>query len=161
MNFLLPLFCIALGGYLIGSFPTGYLAGCCCGIDVRLHGSGNVGATNVLRLLGKKWGYSVFLIDFLKGWLPVFLALLWSDTVHMTPPSAPGAIAALASLLGHSFYALCFHRLDRCLDHASLERPSFLFLKSWLSPLASRTHSRLAFHSCLLNDVYARTLASP
>lgn len=103
MNFLLPLFCIALGGYLIGSFPTGYLAGCCCGIDVRLHGSGNVGATNVLRLLGKKWGYSVFLIDFLKGWLPVFLALLWSDTVHMTPPSAPGAIAALASLLGHSF----------------------------------------------------------
>ncbi|MFZ4115144.1 MAG: glycerol-3-phosphate 1-O-acyltransferase PlsY [Chthoniobacterales bacterium] len=103
MSFLFPLFFIALGAYLLGSFPAGYLAGLCCGIDVRLHGSGNIGATNVMRLLGKKWGYTVFVIDFLKGWLPVFLATLWSDAVTTSPHSAPGAIAALAALLGHSF----------------------------------------------------------
>jgi glycerol-3-phosphate acyltransferase PlsY len=103
MNFLPPFFLIALGAYLLGSFPAGYVAGRCCGMDVRLHGSGNIGATNVMRLLGKKWGYAVFAIDFLKGWLPVFLAALWSDVARISPHSAPGVIAALAALLGHSF----------------------------------------------------------
>jgi glycerol-3-phosphate acyltransferase PlsY len=103
MNFFVPLLIIALGAYLVGSFPTGYLAGLCCGIDIRLHGSGNIGATNVMRVLNKKWGYSVFAIDFLKGWFPVFTAMLWSNSVPISPHSAPGAIAALAALLGHSF----------------------------------------------------------
>lgn len=103
MIFLVPFFLIAVGAYLVGSFPTGYLAGCCCGIDLRLHGSGNIGATNVMRVLNKKWGYGVFVIDFLKGWLPVLLATEWSNTNHIAPHSAPGAIAALAALLGHSF----------------------------------------------------------
>lgn len=103
MNFLIPFFLIALGAYLVGSFPAGYLAGRCCGIDIRLHGSGNIGATNVIRVLNKKWGYSVFAIDFLKGWLPVFIATLWSNAVGIDPHSAPGAVAALAALLGHSF----------------------------------------------------------
>jgi glycerol-3-phosphate acyltransferase PlsY len=100
----LPWFLIAAGSYLMGSIPTGYLAGRHCGIDLRTHGSGNIGATNALRVLGKGWGYSVFLIDFLKGLLPVVLAEFWSTRLGTTlPASTPGALAAFCALLGHSF----------------------------------------------------------
>lgn len=94
---------LIFGSYLIGSFPTGYLAGLYCGIDIRQHGSGNIGATNVVRVLGKKWGALVFIIDLLKGWGPVFVASHWSEAIQMTPPSAPAAIAGLMALVGHSF----------------------------------------------------------
>jgi len=99
----LPWILIALGSYLLGSLPTGFLAGRCCGVDLRTKGSGNIGATNAVRVLGKPWGYTVFLIDFLKGLLPVILANHWSAQVGIHPASAPGALAALAALLGHSF----------------------------------------------------------
>lgn len=56
--------------YLIGSTPTGYIiAKRIRGLDIREHGSGNVGATNVFRVVGKKWGAIVLAIDILKGWL--------------------------------------------------------------------------------------------
>jgi len=101
---LLPWLFIALASYLMGSIPAGYLAGRMCGIDIRTQGSGNIGATNALRVLGKGWGYSVFLFDFLKGMVPVLLANQWSahiGTIH--PSSAPGVLAALCLLAGHSF----------------------------------------------------------
>lgn len=100
---LLPWFLIAVGSYLLGSIPFGYLAGRLNGIDIRTKGSGNIGATNVLRVLGKKWGYAVFLMDFLKGWLPVKLALGWGIALMVHPASAPGALAGLCALVGHSF----------------------------------------------------------
>lgn len=103
MSLFLPWILIAVGAYFIGSFPAGYLMGRCCGIDIRQHGSGNIGATNVVRVLGKKLGGIVFAIDFLKGWLPVVLATRWSEAVHIDPHSAPGAVAALMALLGHNF----------------------------------------------------------
>ena len=56
-------------GYLLGSIPTGYLVGRRHGIDIREHGSGNIGATNVVRVLGKKPGYLVFFCDAIKGLL--------------------------------------------------------------------------------------------
>ncbi|MBM3856491.1 MAG: glycerol-3-phosphate 1-O-acyltransferase PlsY [Verrucomicrobia bacterium] len=98
-----PITFLALAAYLIGSFPAGYLIGRCCGIDIRQHGSGNIGATNVVRVLGKKWGALVFTIDFLKGLIPVVVAMSWSHAVGIVPASAPGAVAALMALLGHSF----------------------------------------------------------
>lgn len=94
---------MAVGSYLLGSIPFGYLAGRLCGVDIRTKGSGNIGATNALRVLGKKWGYSVFLLDFLKAWLPVKLALGWGIALMVHPASAPGALAGLCALLGHSF----------------------------------------------------------
>ena len=101
---LFPWIIIVVGSYLIGSLPTGYLAGLYCGIDLRTRGSGNIGSTNALRVLGKPWGYTVFLVDFLKGLIPVLLAIHWSIQVStIQPPSAPGALAALCVLLGHSF----------------------------------------------------------
>lgn len=101
---LLPWIIIVVGSYLVGSLPTGYLAGLYCGIDLRTRGSGNIGSTNALRVLGKPWGYTVFVVDFLKGLIPVLLAMHWSvQAGTIRPPSAPGALAALCVLLGHSF----------------------------------------------------------
>lgn len=99
----LPWLLIALGSYLLGSIPAGFLAGKICRVDLRTQGSGNIGATNALRVLGKKWGYVVFLFDFLKGLIPVLLALQWGRAMGVDPASAPGALAAFCSLLGHSF----------------------------------------------------------
>lgn len=60
-------------GYLLGSFPASYIAGKTLrGVDIREHGSGNTGATNVFRVLGPAPGCIVLLADILKGWLPVF-----------------------------------------------------------------------------------------
>ena len=59
--------------YLIGSIPTGFLWAKARGIDIRTVGSGNIGATNVMRALGKGPGIAVLLIDALKGFIPVFL----------------------------------------------------------------------------------------
>ena len=60
-----------VAAYLIGSVPFGYLAGRMNGLDLREHGSRNIGATNAVRVLGKKWGIPVFVCDFLKGYLPL------------------------------------------------------------------------------------------
>lgn len=65
---------IALVSYLIGSIPSGYLAGRLGGVDIRQQGSGNIGATNVTRVLGKRYGYPVFLADFIKGFSAILLA---------------------------------------------------------------------------------------
>ena len=57
--------------YLIGGIPFGLiLARVVKGVDIRTIGSGNIGATNAIRAMGRKWGYSVFALDFLKGFLP-------------------------------------------------------------------------------------------
>ena len=100
----LALICCALG-YLFGSFPAGYFAGRIAGVDVRAAGSGNIGATNVLRVLGKRWGYPVFLIDAFKGFAAVRLAYF---LVNYWPAAKPHAdyiaiLAAVASIMGHTF----------------------------------------------------------
>jgi len=96
--------CCAIG-YFFGSFPAGYFAGRFAGVDVRSQGSGNIGATNVLRVLGKRWGYPVFAIDVFKGLAAVrlafFLARYW-------PASQPYAeyvaiLTAIMSIVGHMF----------------------------------------------------------
>ncbi len=87
-----------LGAYVIGSFPTAYLVGKANGVDLRTVGSGNLGATNVFRTLGWKWGLFVYLIDGLKGALPV----LWLPAAIGTAGGWPwGAAFGLAAILGH------------------------------------------------------------
>src|SRR5437763_10939323 len=95
----------ALIGYFIGSLPTGYIIGRLRGIDVRKLGSGNIGATNLTRVLGKQFGYSVFIVDFLKGLVAVFLAL---GIAHWCGSSALvrdvcAALAGMLSVIGHSY----------------------------------------------------------
>ncbi len=95
---------VVLVGYLIGSVPAGYLAGCIGGIDIRKVGSGNIGATNVLRILGKRYGYPVFLFDFLKGVAAVEMSILIFDSYH---PAASrelyGILGGVSSVIGHSY----------------------------------------------------------
>ncbi len=92
-------------GYLSGSLPFGYLAGKLKGIDIRQHGSGNIGATNAIRVLGKAIGIPVFILDMLKGWLPVVVAHAW--LVHLNAPvtmiTVVEVAAGFASVLGHMF----------------------------------------------------------
>ena len=96
---------LLVGSYLLGSIPFGYLAGRLVGIDIREAGSGNVGATNVLRVLGKRYGYPVFALDVLKGFGAVKISML------MAPGRPPewnsseivGILAAMSSILGHLY----------------------------------------------------------
>jgi glycerol-3-phosphate acyltransferase PlsY len=90
------LFC--LGAFMAGSIPTAYLvARRLEGIDIRKHGSGNVGATNAFRVLGNGPGSFVFLIDFLKGFLPV---MLYQAALPGFAPEAALGVGA-AAILGH------------------------------------------------------------
>jgi glycerol-3-phosphate acyltransferase PlsY len=96
-----------LAGYLIGAIPNGYLvARLVRGIDIRQHGSGNIGATNVGRILGLKWFFVVFALDFLKAVIPVSL-LMYADLPALVPEgwprSAVASLAGLAILIGNLF----------------------------------------------------------
>ncbi|OEO30480.1 acyl-phosphate glycerol 3-phosphate acyltransferase [Devosia insulae DS-56] len=99
--------------YLLGATPTGYLAGRLLkGIDIRQHGSGSTGATNVLRILGKWPALAVFVVDVLKGaaavafagwltqWLSSVVAPAGLDPNNLLPWTI--CLAGLAALLGHS-----------------------------------------------------------
>ena len=96
---------ISLIGYLFGSIPNGYIAGRLRGIDVRQHGSGNIGATNVLRVLGKPWGFAVFFADALKGFVAVRVAIALVAQVPELQAYAEfyAILAAAACITGHSF----------------------------------------------------------
>ncbi len=96
---LLTLFLLA---YLAGATPFGYLVAKWKGIDIREHGSGNIGATNVIRVMGKKIGLPVFALDVLKGLLPVLFAKMWCARGGWDP-TWPMLLAALGSVLGHNF----------------------------------------------------------
>ena len=88
--------------YFLGAMPTAYLAGKWLkGLDIREHGSGNVGTTNAFRVLGKGPGSVVFVIDFLKGALPVYLFKVSA----VGALSSSGALLAvgIAAFLGHVY----------------------------------------------------------
>jgi acyl phosphate:glycerol-3-phosphate acyltransferase len=96
---------VALISYLIGSVPAGYLAGRIAGIDIRKVGSGNIGATNVLRVLGKRYGYPVFLFDFAKGTAAVEISILIFNSTHHAEVSRElcAILAGVSSVIGHSY----------------------------------------------------------
>jgi glycerol-3-phosphate acyltransferase PlsY len=102
--------------FAAGSIPFGLLIGRLKGIDIREHGSRNIGATNVGRVLGRGWGLTCFALDFLKGALPVIVAASWlipgwpGSAGAMLADASPGAIdsiakwwplTAVAAVLGH------------------------------------------------------------
>ena len=102
----LLLLCLALVAYVAGSIPFGLIVGLSKGIDPRKTGSGNIGATNVGRLLGGRYFAMVFSLDLLKGFLPVFAAA-WFVRRHFFPPDAwvfvMWLLVAFAAIIGHMY----------------------------------------------------------
>jgi glycerol-3-phosphate acyltransferase PlsY len=96
---------VLISSYLLGSIPFGYLAGRLGGIDIRESGSGNVGATNVVRVLGKGYGYPVFALDVLKGFGAVKISMLIAPgrPPDWNSPEIFGILAAMSSVLGHLY----------------------------------------------------------
>jgi acyl phosphate:glycerol-3-phosphate acyltransferase len=118
-----PWFC-TLFGFLLGSVPFGLLIAKAYGVDIRRHGSGNIGATNVLRVIGKKPGITCLFLDALKGFLPVVLAVSTARSADHAPSlsldvlytlvGSPepisrataqliAVLAGLAAILGHNY----------------------------------------------------------
>ena len=94
----LPVIVAVVIAYVAGSFPSAYLAGKWHGVDLRQHGSGNLGATNVVRVLGIRVGAMVFIADTLKGFLPVFLLPALTGVAH---PELLSLTIGGAAILGH------------------------------------------------------------
>lgn len=98
----LTLFLVFLLAYIAGATPFGFLVAKWKGVDIRKHGSGNIGATNVIRVMGKKVGIPVFALDFLKGLLPVIFVRNWALS-HGLDPAWPSLLAGLGAVMGHNF----------------------------------------------------------
>ena len=92
---------VVIVAYLIGSIPTGYIiVKLFTGQDIRTIGSGSTGATNVKRVMGKKWFFIVMILDAIKGALPVILAKIFATSfagIGLLP-----LLAAIAVIIGHS-----------------------------------------------------------
>lgn len=100
---------VGIAAYLLGSIPTGYIVARTRKVDIRSLGSGNIGATNVFRSLGRTAGSVVLIIDFLKGLLACVL-LAPGLTTLLSPRLANGAyqeipqlVAGIAAILGHNY----------------------------------------------------------
>ena len=84
-------------GFCLGSLPFGHWVGLARGVDLRQQGSQNTGATNAGRILGRKWGYFVFVLDLFKGWIAVWLPIQWGSTDEVS------IAAGVCAVLGHVF----------------------------------------------------------
>ena len=97
MNMNITIALLILFSYLVGSIPTGYLiAKHVMHIDIREHGSGNPGAANVYRIVGKWAGVSTFLIDAIKGFVPVCLARVFCPDIYVI-----AIVCGVVAILGH------------------------------------------------------------
>ena len=97
-QFYIKLASFAIGAFLVGGIPFGFIIGKLNGKDIRKEGSCNIGATNVTRVIGKWWGKLCFLLDFLKGALPVTAAIMLSknDSAGIIP-----AVTSFMVVAGH------------------------------------------------------------
>ena len=84
--------------YLAGSIPSAHIAGSLRGVDLRKHGSGNLGATNVVRVLGARIGAIVFIADLLKGFFPVYFLPRYTETLK---PELWALVYGVVAILGH------------------------------------------------------------
>ena len=98
---------ICVVAYLLGSVPFGLLLGFLKGVDIRDTGSGNIGATNLARAIGRKWGYLAFLLDFVKGCGPVVavraVAAAGPERFLLTQHGWLEVLVGLFAVLGHVF----------------------------------------------------------
>ncbi len=100
---MLPLVAALVASYLLGSIPAAYIAGKSKGVDLRKHGSGNLGATNVIRVLGAKIGLAVFAFDMAKGAIPVavFSRYVPDAIAPFGDPTITAILCGVAAIIGH------------------------------------------------------------
>lgn len=100
MNGLLSFVFFILAAYLLGSIPFGLIAGLKVkGLDIRDHGSKNIGATNVFRVVGKKWGITILLLDAVKGYVACILPAFFGPS-----PAVPfQLLLGVSAIVGHGF----------------------------------------------------------
>jgi glycerol-3-phosphate acyltransferase PlsY len=94
---------VAVAAYLLGSIPTGFLVAKAKGIDIRSVGSGNIGATNAMRVLGKPAGIFVLLADFAKGFLAVAFLPILIYKIYPTLAVYQSVVAGIFAVLGHNY----------------------------------------------------------
>jgi glycerol-3-phosphate acyltransferase PlsY len=100
---------LCISAYLLGSAPFAWLLGRSLGVDIRRHGSGNIGATNLGRVCGRRWAILAFVLDALKGLLPVIAARVVlervSETSHVSELQRSGIAVATGTfaIVGHVF----------------------------------------------------------
>ena len=99
---MIRLVCLAIG-YAFGLFQTSYIIGKFHGIDIREHGSGNAGTTNMIRTLGTRWGLLTFVGDFLKSWLAVMLVGLLFSKTHGNMIPLLKLYAGAGAIIAHDF----------------------------------------------------------
>jgi len=98
---------LTAGAYLVGGIPFGVIIGRLHGVDIRDHGSRNIGATNVGRVLGRRWGIACFILDAAKGALPVLAAGVVARTLHRSAEELGATtlwwwlLVAAAAIAGH------------------------------------------------------------
>jgi acyl phosphate:glycerol-3-phosphate acyltransferase len=89
----------AIIAYLLGAIPVGLLVARAKGVDIRSVGSGNIGATNVFRSIGKPWGVATFVLDALKGFVPAWVFPLWCAD----PGWSIGLLFGCMAIAGHNW----------------------------------------------------------
>lgn len=94
----MPLWLPPLIAFLAGSIPFGLIIAKAKGVNIREHGSGNIGATNVLRVIGKPYGIACLILDFLKGFLPTLLAISVYLIVGKNPQMSVDSLQSLSTL---------------------------------------------------------------
>lgn len=170
-----------LGAYLVGGIPFGFIIGRMRGVDVRTVGSKNIGATNVFRTVGKKWGLLAFLCDVLKGLLPTLAAKCWAADLwtclpllvgvtsvvgHMLTPymkfkGGKGVATAFGMLIGlvpalvgvaFALFVVVFASFNY-ISLASCSAAAFLAVTVWLPILGTRGYADLP--QCVLVTVIA------
>jgi glycerol-3-phosphate acyltransferase PlsY len=146
---------IWLGAYLVGAIPFGYLVAKARGVDIFAQGSGNIGATNVGRVLGRRFGILVFLLDFAKGAVPVILASWWNAWMETPeqgdlPPGLLEVGTGLAAFLGHLFPVYLGFRGGKGVATGAgavavlLPGPGLAALATWLVVVAATRYVSLA-----------------
>lgn len=154
MGELTAISCTFVFAYLVGAIPFGYLVGRWRGVDIFSHGSGNIGATNVGRVLGRRFGVLVFLLDFAKGTLPVAAAggleSAQGGTYGTLPPGLLPVAAGLAAFLGHLFPIYLRFRGGKGVATGAgvvavlLPGPTIAAVVVWLAVLCATRYASLA-----------------
>jgi glycerol-3-phosphate acyltransferase PlsY len=137
--------------YLVGAVPFGYLIARWRGVDILKQGSGNIGATNVGRVLGRPFGILVFLLDFAKGAMPALIAKWWASTQGLDlPADCLPVAAAVAAFLGHIYPVYLRFRGGKGVATAAgavsvlLPGPTLAALWIWLAVVMASRYVSLA-----------------